>query len=91
MNMYIKQQITASMSLILRINATKYFFNTSRTVCFMHGLSTYVIKRIYHHAPFFISSHGSFQHLTNFQKKWKNNTSPKYQAKIVVESNNNVL
>ena len=51
--------------------ATKYFpcwnmSNTLHTVCFMHGLSIYEIKRICHCAYFFIISYGSFHHLTNF-------------------------
>ena len=42
----------------LRTYATKYFpywniFNTLHTVCFMHGLSIYEIKRICHRAYFF--------------------------------------
>ena len=43
----------------LRKYANKYFphwnlFNTLHTVCFMHGLSIYEIKRICQHAHFFI-------------------------------------
>ena len=73
----------------LRTYATKYFpcwniFNTLHTVCFMHGLSIYEIKRICHHAYFFTISYGSFQHLTNFLKIWKKNASPKYRPKSVV-------
>ena len=56
---------------VLRTYATKYFpywniFNTLHTVCFMHGLSIYEIKRIYHRAYFFRISYWSLQHLTNF-------------------------
>ena len=58
--------------------------NTLHTVCFMHGLSIFEIKRICHQDYLFIISSGSFQHLTNFLNRWKNNTSPKYRAKIVV-------
>ena len=50
----------------------------------MHGLSIYEIKRICDRAYLYIISSGSFQHLTNFLNRWKNNTSPKYRAKIVV-------
>ena len=35
-------------------------------------------------AYFFTISYRSFQHLSNFLKIWKNNTSPKYQAKTNV-------
>ena len=59
-------------------------FNTLHTACFMHGLSIYEIKRICHRAYFFTISYGSFQHLTNFLKIWKNNTRHKYRAKSVV-------
>ena len=57
----------------LRTYATKYFpcwnmFNTLHTVCFMYGLSIYLIKRICHRAYFFRISDGSSQHLTNFLK-----------------------
>ena len=43
---------------ILRTYATKYFpygniFNTLHTVCLIHGLSIYEIKRICHRAYFF--------------------------------------
>ena len=73
----------------LRTYATKYFpcwniFNTLHTVCFIHGLSIYVIKRTCHCAHFFKISYWSFQHLTNFIKIYNNNTSPKYRAKTVV-------
>ena len=56
---------------LLRTYATKYFphwniLNTLHTVCFMHGLSIYEIKRICHHAYFFRISYWSLQHLTNF-------------------------
>ena len=69
--------------------ATKYFscgifFSTLHTVCFMHGLSIYEINRICHRTCFFAISYGSFQHLTNFLKIWKNNISSKYRAKTVV-------
>ena len=40
-------------------------FNTLHTVCLMHELSIYEIKRICHHAQSFIISYGSLQHLTN--------------------------
>ena len=55
----------------LRTYATKYFpywniFNTLHTVCFMHGLSIYEIKRICHRAYFFRISYWNLQHLTNF-------------------------
>ena len=58
---------------MLRTYATKYFpcwnmFNTLHTVCFMHELSIYEIKRICHHAYFFRISDWSFQYLTNFLK-----------------------
>ena len=74
---------------VLRTYATKYFpcwnlFNSLHTVCFMHGLSIYEIKRKCHRAYLFIISSGIFQYLTNFLNRWKNNTSPKYRAKIVV-------
>ena len=73
----------------LRTYATKYFpylniFNTLHIVCFMGGLSIYEIKRICHRDYLFIISSWRFQHLTNFLNRWKNNTRPKYQAKIVV-------
>ena len=73
----------------LRTYTTKYFtcwklFNTLHTVCFMHGLSTYEIKRICHRAYLFITSSRNFQHLTNFLNIWKNNTCLTYRAKIVV-------
>ena len=45
------------------------FFNSLHTVCFVYGLSIYEIKRICHHSGFFIISHGSFEHFTNFLKK----------------------
>ena len=48
------------------------FLNILHTVRFMYGL-LYEIKRICHHAHFFIVSHGIFQHFTNFLKK-KNKT-----------------
>ena len=75
--------------LMLRTYATKYFpywniFNTLHTVCFMHGLSIYEIKRICHRAYFFRISYWSLQHLTNFLEIWNNNTSPNYRAKTVV-------
>ena len=54
------------------------------TVCFMHGLSIYEIKRICHRSYLFIISSGNFQHLTNCLNRLKNNTSPKYPAKSVV-------
>ena len=62
-----------SAKFILRTYATKYFpcwnmFNTLHTVCFMHELSIYKIKRICHRAYFFRISYWSFQHLTNFLK-----------------------
>ena len=74
---------------ILRTYSTKYFpywniFNTLHTVCFMHGLSIYEIKRIYHRAYFFRISYWSLQHLTNFLEIRNNNTSPNYRAKTVV-------
>ena len=49
----------------------------------MHGLSIYEIKKICHHAQFFIISYRSFQHLTNFLTN-EIIISPKYQTKIVV-------
>ena len=58
--------------------------DTLHTVCFMHGLSIYEIKKICHRAYFFRISEGSFQHLTNFQKILNNNTGSKYRAKTVV-------
>ena len=42
-------------------------FNTLNTACFRHGLSIYEIKRICHHAQFFIISA-----LAHFLNKWKN-------------------
>ena len=36
------------------------------TVCLIHGLSIYEIKKICNRAHFFIISYGSFQHLANF-------------------------
>ena len=73
----------------LRTYATKYFpywntFNTLHTVCFMHGLSIYEIKRICHRAYFFRISYWSLQHLTKFLEILNNNTSPNYRAKTVV-------
>ena len=55
----------------LRTYATKYFphwnlFNTLHTVCYMHRLSIYKIKRICHRAHFFINSYRRFQHLVKF-------------------------
>ena len=43
-----------------------FFFNNLHTVCFMHGLSIYEIKRICHRTHFFIISYGRFQFLANF-------------------------
>ena len=62
---------TTRMQRVLRTYATKYFpywniFNTLHTVCFMHELSIYEIKRICHRAYFFRISYWSLQHLTNF-------------------------
>ena len=51
---------------------------------FMHRLSIYEIKIICHRAYFFTISYGSFQHLINFLKIWKTNTSYKYRAKTIV-------
>ena len=73
----------------LRTYATKYFphwniFNTLHTVCFMHGLSIFELKRICHRAYFFRITYWSLQHLTNFQEIYNNNTSPNYRAKTVV-------
>ena len=39
---------------------------------------------IYHHAYLFIISSESFRHLTKFLKRRRNNTSPKYRAKMVL-------
>ena len=52
--------------MLLNTSHIEIFFNTLHTVCFMHELSIYEIKRICHSAKFFIISYGSFQHLTNF-------------------------
>ena len=78
-----------SASKSLRTYATKYFphwniFNTLHTVCFMHGLSIFELKRICHRAYFFRITYWSLQHLTNFQEIYNNNTSPNYRAKTVV-------
>ena len=54
------------------------------TVCYMHGISIYEIKKICHRAYLFIISSGSFQHLANSLNRLRNNTSPKYRAKIIV-------
>ena len=43
-----------------------FFFNNLHTVCFIHGLSIYEIKRICHRTHFFIISYGRFQFLANF-------------------------
>ena len=54
-------------------------FNTLHTVCFMHGLSIYEIKRI---VTVLIFSES--QHLTNFLKILNDNTGSKYRAETVV-------
>ena len=41
------------------------YVQSLHTVCFMHGLSDYEIKRICHRAHFFIISYESFHPLTN--------------------------
>ena len=46
-------------------------FNTLLTVCFMHVLSIYDIKRICHNAQVIIISYGSFQDLTNLPNEMK--------------------
>ena len=48
-------------------NVTLKYFQNFAFSLFMHGLSN-EIKRICHHAQFFIISHESFQHFTNFLK-----------------------
>ena len=50
-------------------NFTFYKWCVTKVAHCMYGLSIYEIKRICHHARFFIIWHGSFQHFTNSLNK----------------------